>query len=253
MLKGERITLLIIPEAGGKTLEFKIRRYLVGVAAMAIVAAVVLLGLGFHFYLDSRSLGLRVTRLEREKALLEEEVEQIGQLEQVLLRLQRSNQQLRAILGESVRADDGPALPDGDAPYETHLGTTDRLRWGHAGSFPGLWPVDGAVTRAFSEFFPAVVIAAPPGSVVRASAAGQVTRAGYDEKLGYLVTIDHGGGLSSQYGYSARLLVEEGDHVEKGQPVVLSGRSGRAEIPSLYYAIRERGQPRDPADFRLWL
>lgn len=253
MLKGERITLLIIPEAGGKTLEFKVRRYLVVVSVAVIVAAVVLLGLGLNFYLESRSLGRRVARLEREKALLEEEVEQIGQLEQVLLRLQRSNHQLRAILGESARTDGEPARAHGDVLYETYVGATDRLRWGQVRSFPGLWPVDGAVTRVFSELFPAVVIAAPLESVVRASAAGQVTRAGYGEEFGYLVTLDHGGGLTSQYGYGARLLVEEGAYVEKGQPIILSGRSGRAQAPSLYYAIRENGQPRNPVDFRLWL
>jgi len=77
MLRGERITLLIIPEAGGKTFELKVPRLLMLAAITTSIAVLVLLGLGFKSYLDARSLGQRVTRLEREKALLEEEVGQI--------------------------------------------------------------------------------------------------------------------------------------------------------------------------------
>lgn len=252
MLKGERITLLIIPEAGGKTFELKLPRLLIVAAAMVSIAVLVLLGMGFKSHLDAHSLGQRVARLEREKALLEEEVEQIEQLEQVLLRLQRSNQQLRVILGESVGGDFERRRTYGGG-RESYIAATERLRWGHVQSFPGLWPVEGVVIRPFSEIFPATVIATPRESLIRASGAGQVTRAGFDEGLGYLVVLDHGGGLSSQYGYNDRLLVEAGDYVEKGQPLALSGNTGEARLPSLYFAIRENGRPQNPTDYRLWL
>jgi murein DD-endopeptidase MepM/ murein hydrolase activator NlpD len=252
MLKGERITLLIIPEAGGKTFELKLPRLLIMVAITASIAMLALLGLGLKSYLDAHSLGQRVARLEREKALLEEEVEQIEQLEQVLMRLQRSNQQLRAILGESVGGNFERKRADGGG-RESYIAASERLRWGHVQSFPGLWPVEGVVVRPFTEIFPATVIATPPESLIRASGAGQVVRAGFDEDLGYLVVLDHGGRLSSQYGYNDRLLVEAGDYVEKGQPLALSGHTGGASLPSLYFAIRENGRPRNPADYRLWL
>jgi len=252
MFKGERITLLIIPEAGGKTFELKLPRLLIGVTAVVSIAVLVLLGLGFKSYLDAHSLGQQVVRLEREKGLLEEEVGQIEQLEQVLMRLQRSNQQLRAILGESVGGDFERKRADGMG-RESYISASERLRWGHLQAYPGLWPVEGVVIRPFSDLFPATVIAVPQESLIRASGSGQVVRAGFDEGLGYLVVLDHGGGLSSQYGYNDRLLVEAGDYVEKGQSIALSGHTGEARVPSLYFAIRENGRPRDPAGYRLWL
>ena len=101
MWRGGRITVLIIPEEGGKTFELKVPRPLVGLCAAAGIAVLVLLGLGLKAYIDARELNWIVSRLEREKALLKEEVVQIEQLEQVLQRLQKSNNQLRTILGES--------------------------------------------------------------------------------------------------------------------------------------------------------
>ena len=107
--------------------------------------------------------------------------------------------------------------------------------------------------RQFSATFPAAIIAVPRRSLIRASGTGEVIRAGFDTRLGHLIVIDHGNGLVSHYGYNARLMVEAGDFVQKGQPIALSGRSGEAEIPSLYYAIRENGRFRDPLEYRLWL
>lgn len=253
MMKGERITLLIIPEEGGKTFEIKLPRLLLGACAAAGVVLVVFLGLGLLSYLDARQLGQRVVHLEREKNLLEREVGQIEQLEQMLVRLQKSNYQLRAILGESVGMEYKEKAFDGAGGSESFISATERLRWGHVHSLPGLWPAPGVVVRRFSADFPAVVIAVPRQSLIRASGAGQVRRAGFDEKLGHLVVLDHGNGLTSRYGYNARLLVEKGDYVQKGQPLALSGQAGEAKVPSLYFAIREQGKPHDPLNYRLWL
>jgi len=253
MWKSGRITLLIIPEEGGKTFELKVPRILVGLGAAAAAVVLVLLGLGFKAYVDAREFGRMVARLEREKALLEEEVSQIEQLEQVLQRLQRSNHQLRSILGESEKIELGEEGFGSFGSRDSYIPTVERLRWGHVHSVPSLWPVQGGVVRRFSATFPGTVIAVPRKSLIRASGTGQVVRAGFDARLGHLVVIDHGSGLFSQYGYNTRLLVEVGDFVQKGQPIALSGQSGEAQIPSLYFAIRENGRLRDPLDYRLWL
>lgn len=251
MLRSNRITLLVIPAEGGKTFEFKIPRLLLWFLGLCSVALLGLLLQGFRSYFDVRDLDQMVVRLERDKALLEEEVGQIKQLEEMLIRLKRSNDQLRTILGESQDFDAGSSQSSSDEiPY---ISATQRLRWGQVQTVPTLWPLRGPVLRSFSEELPSVFISAPAGNLVRASAAGQVARAGYDERLGYVVILDHGNDLLTQYGYNGRLLVEEGDYVLKGQCIVLSGEGRESRGPGLHYAVREDGRFRDPLLYKLWM
>jgi murein DD-endopeptidase MepM/ murein hydrolase activator NlpD len=252
MLKGERITLLVIPEGGGKTFEVKVPRLALLAVGAAGVFLLLLLALGAKSFVDAHELSAEVATLQRQNALLEEEVGQIQQLEQVLTRLEKSNRQLRAILGEPVPqelpSDQGEPQADDSA-----VSGPERLRQGDLRRYPGLWPVEGEVVRPFSQALSGAVVAVPTGTPVRASAAGQVVRAGYDPRLGHVVVVDHGRGLMTEYGYNGRLLVEPGASVDRGQPVALSGSSGGAAGPSLFYAVRENGRPRDPAGYRLWL
>lgn len=251
MLKSNRITLLVIPAEGGKTFEVKIPRLLLWFVGLCSVALFGLLAQGFRSYFDVRDLDQTVTRLERDKALLEEEVGQIEQLEEMLIRLQHSNDQLRTILGESQGFDAETSQSSIDEiPY---ISSVQRLRWGHVQTVPTVWPVRGPVLRSFSAEWPSVFIGATAGSLVRASAAGEVVRAGYDERLGFFISLDHGNGLQTQYGYNARLLVIVGDYVRKGQSIALSGEGRESRGAGLYYAVREDGQFRDPALYKLWM
>ena len=78
-------------------------------------------------------------------------------------------------------------------------------------------------------------------------------QAGYDKDFGYMVTLDHGNGLLTQYGYNARLFVEVGDYVLKGQSIALLDEGREARRPGLHYAVQEDGQFRDPLLYRLWM
>ena len=187
---------------------------------------------------------------KREKLLLEAEVEQIDQLEQVLLRLQRINEQLRAILVDWDEGDAQGNATGSDGPF---ISAQRRLNWGYVKSVPTAWPLAGPLLRSFSPAFPAVVIATVEGSPVCASASGTVVRAGYDTLLGQLIIIDHGNGIETHYGYNSALFVSEGEHILKGQHIAHSGRGGRAPYEGLYYAVREGRAFRDPIHYRLWL
>jgi septal ring factor EnvC (AmiA/AmiB activator) len=253
VIKGRRFTLLLIPEDGDRTFEYKLSRAALWFWLSLAGAAVLLVVTGLRSAAEVYRLEKKVTRLEKEKETLGEQMDQIAELEQVLLRLQRSNRQLHIILGE------GDALAAASLPSIEHTGvdqyvsSLDRLRWGRLRAMPSLWPVRGVVKRPFSPDFQAVLIAAPPQSLVRASAAGLVVKASFDERLGHLVVLDHGNGLISEYGYNQMLLVQPGQQIQKGQPLALSGRSGSAESPGLYYAVVENGRHRDPQQYRLWL
>ena len=58
---------------------------------------------------------------------------------------------------------------------------------------------------------------------------------------GNCVVIDHGQGLLTLYLHLSKFLVKEGDTVEKGQPIALSGGTGRATGPHLHLAVRWQG------------
>ena len=63
---------------------------------------------------------------------------------------------------------------------------------------------------------------------------------------GNCVVIDHGQGLLTLYLHLSKFFVNEGDDVKKGQPIGLSGGTGRATGPHLHLAVRWQGVYLDP-------
>lgn len=61
------------------------------------------------------------------------------------------------------------------------------------------------------------------------------------------MVIDHGQGLLTLYLHLSKFLVKEGDTVEKGQEIALSGGTGRATGPHLHLAVRWQGIYLNPA------
>jgi len=58
---------------------------------------------------------------------------------------------------------------------------------------------------------------------------------------GNCVVLDHGQGLLTLYLHLSKFSVKEGDEVEKGQQLGLSGGTGRATGPHLHLAVRWQG------------
>lgn len=133
MRKSERITLLLVPESGGSTFEVKLHRRVLMAAGIGCCVVVLMLTLGAKSFVEARALSNEVAALQRQKAQLEDEVGQIEQLEQLLARLERSNRQLRAILGEPVKP---AAVPGADEPQANDSASPDSetLRPNHVRS-----------------------------------------------------------------------------------------------------------------------
>jgi murein DD-endopeptidase MepM/ murein hydrolase activator NlpD len=87
----------------------------------------------------------------------------------------------------------------------------------------------------------------PAGTPVHAANRGTVILARPLYFEGSCVVIDHGQGLFSLYLHLSDFKVKEGDQVETGQLIGLSGGSGRATGPHLHLAIRWQGVYLDPA------
>jgi len=80
-----------------------------------------------------------------------------------------------------------------------------------------------------------------PGATVAAVNRGKIILAQPLFFEGNCVVIDHGQGLLTLYLHLSKFLVKEGDSVEKGQPIALSGGTGRATGPHLHLAVRWQG------------
>jgi murein DD-endopeptidase MepM/ murein hydrolase activator NlpD len=81
----------------------------------------------------------------------------------------------------------------------------------------------------------------PSGTSVAAVNGGHVILARPLFFEGNCVMIDHGQGLLTLYLHLSKFSVKEGDEVSKGQPIGLSGGTGRATGPHLHLAVRWQG------------
>jgi murein DD-endopeptidase MepM/ murein hydrolase activator NlpD len=88
---------------------------------------------------------------------------------------------------------------------------------------------------------------APMRTVVRAGNSGTVVLARPLYYEGNCVVIDHGLGLYTLSMHFSRIDVHEGQHVAAGDPLGLSGATGRVTGPHLHWAVRWQGAYLDPA------
>lgn len=84
------------------------------------------------------------------------------------------------------------------------------------------------------------------GTPIAATNSGTVILARPLYFEGNCVMIDHGQGLITMYLHLSEFKVKEGETVEKGQTIGLSGGTGRATAPHLHFAVRWHGEYLDP-------
>lgn len=87
------------------------------------------------------------------------------------------------------------------------------------------------------------------GTPIYAIESGVVIVAGWNDAYGYLVVIDHGGGIASWYGHSSRLHVSVGQSVKQGQHISDAGSTGWSTGPHLHLEVHVQGKPVDPMQY----
>jgi len=90
---------------------------------------------------------------------------------------------------------------------------------------------------------------ADAGSPVVNAAAGVVQFAGFHPQYGYVIDIDHGNDLVTRYAHLSKLFVKEGDVLQRGRRIALTGNTGRSTGPHLHFEVRFRGAAQNPAKF----
>jgi murein DD-endopeptidase MepM/ murein hydrolase activator NlpD len=92
-------------------------------------------------------------------------------------------------------------------------------------------------------------IGVPSGHDIVAANAGKVIKAAWNNSYGYMIMIDHGGGIVTLYAHNSKLLVKTGDIVKKGQVIALSGSTGMSTGPHLHFEVRVNGEYKNPLDY----
>lgn len=115
-----------------------------------------------------------------------------------------------------------------------------------------LWPTKGYINVDFGEqpgTGTGVLINGKAGQAIYASAPGRVVYAG-SGLIGYgkLIILEHNDTYLSAYGYSASLLVKEGDQMKEGQKIATMGE-GPERKPRLHFEIRRNGKPINPQQY----
>lgn len=85
------------------------------------------------------------------------------------------------------------------------------------------------------------------GSAIVAANSGKVIWAGNrGDSYGNYVIIDHGGGVSTLYGHSSKVLVRKGQSVSRGQRIANVGSTGRSTGPHCHFEVRINGSRVNP-------
>lgn len=125
-----------------------------------------------------------------------------------------------------------------------------------------LWPVKGGiltseygyrrnpVTGAY-KLHEGIDIGAPLGTPIRSVAAGKVIESRPASGYGYIVVIDHGGGLSTLYAhvYPQDVTVRLGQSVSRGQVIAAVGNNGQSTGPHLHLEVIKDGRTVDPKPY----
>ncbi len=89
----------------------------------------------------------------------------------------------------------------------------------------------------------------PVGTTVYASCGGTVIQASYNGGYGNNVVISHPDGRMTRYAHNSKLLVKVGQKVEQGEPIALSGSTGRSTGPHVHFEIYINGAAVNPLKY----
>lgn len=95
-----------------------------------------------------------------------------------------------------------------------------------------------------------VDLGVPIGTQVFAAQSGKVIAVGTNERGGNWIILDHGNGVRTSYCHLSEWQVTKGQVVERGDPIALSGNTGRSTGPHLHFNVKVAGELVDPLGLR---
>ncbi len=121
------------------------------------------------------------------------------------------------------------------------------------------WPAEGRIAVPYGVqkdpefstpvFRNGVHIQTSSNSDARAVSEGKVIFAEWFKGFGQLVIVNHGNGYHTLYGNLSEIFSHVGDIIRESQVIGKVGTSGILNAPGLYFEIRYKGKPLDPAQW----
>ncbi|RNC85578.1 MAG: M23 family metallopeptidase [Balneola sp.] len=118
-----------------------------------------------------------------------------------------------------------------------------------APDFPTAYPVQGTLTRGFEpeESHYGIDIATSKNEPISALADGTIITANWTINDGYVIAVQHSGGLMSMYKHCSSITKKVGDAIIKGDILGTTGDVGVSSTgPHLHLEIWKNGFPQDP-------
>lgn len=121
------------------------------------------------------------------------------------------------------------------------------------GAISWTWPTSGKVIKTYSlnttPVNKGIDITGNTGQAIVAAASGDVVYSGNGiPGYGNLIILKHNADYLTAYAHNEKLLVKEGQTIQKGQKIALMG-VGNFSTPDLHFEIRYRGQPVNPLGY----
>ncbi|MGH1465742.1 MAG: DUF5930 domain-containing protein [Cognatishimia sp.] len=91
--------------------------------------------------------------------------------------------------------------------------------------------------------------AGPTGTNIYSTADGVITHAGWSTGYGRLIKIKHANGIETRYAHLAKIRVNVGQRVSRGDHIGDMGNSGRSTGTHLHYEVRVNGTAVNPMKF----
>ena len=193
------------------------------------------------------ALGMLEDKLKTRRESLEElQADLKSQREQMAMMINLQNAAQAANNAAAIISSNGPMSTNSFAFGTSTAGST----------VPSIWPTTGVVTSPYglrwggSDFHPGIDIANDLGTPVVATADGIVEYAGWNSGgYGNMVDINHGNGLMTRYGHGSQVVVSAGQHVVRGQVIMLMGSTGFSTGPHVHYEVHVNGQRVNPISY----
>ncbi|HEY7369904.1 MAG TPA: M23 family metallopeptidase [Thermoanaerobaculia bacterium] len=268
-------TIIFVPHARARFRKLTVSNRLLGSIA-ASAAALLIAAVAFGWaYLASARKDSEFRAAMAENARLRTDTRELTQklagLSQQMSSFEDRAKRLAVVAGlPPLPGSGGPTLPAGQdlvarsARLEGRLNDIESQidrRKSVLLSTPTVAPVEGLLNSGFGmrrdpfhgnpAFHAGLDIATPSGQPVGATAEGVVVKAGWHGEYGNLVEIQHRSGYRTLYGHLSKILVAEGQKVERGDKIGLVGSTGRSTAPHLHYEVRVGDRLVNPLEYIL--
>lgn len=183
----------------------------------------------------AQQLKEKVSKLDIE--ISTEKVAQLGELTSI--------EQANKVAEEIVEANK-PKTPEPTNNWNWNYNNVSTNANYASASEGGIWPTTARYISSpygwrWGTIHTGTDIAGRSGDPIYAYKSGIVTYSGWANSYGYIVKINHGGGISTWYAHNSKLLVKAGQNVSQGETIALMGSTGFSTGPHLHFEVRING------------